>query len=74
MIHDIKIEMRVRLVTKSRPHDTPADGALVGPVNNVLASMIESVKLTINDQKSKCPKVMLLGECLKCVFASLCSK
>lgn len=51
LINDIKIFMKVRLVTKATPHSTPTQGALVGPVNGVISSLISEVKFTVNNTK-----------------------
>ena len=56
LFHDIKCEMKLKLVTKDPPHATPTRGVLVGPVNNVLSSVISDVKLQINNQQGSCDR------------------
>jgi hypothetical protein len=56
LFHDIKVQLKVRLVTKgenSSAHETPGDGTEVAPVNNVLHSCISSVRLGINGVNGK---------------------
>jgi hypothetical protein len=56
LIHDIKCELQVRLVTKGEnnsAHETPGDGTEVAPVNNVLHSCISAVRLGINGKNGK---------------------
>jgi hypothetical protein len=53
LIHDIKCQMRLRLVTKTRPFSTPANGALVGTVNSVMQSMISQARIHIGDTTCK---------------------
>jgi hypothetical protein len=48
LIHDIKLALEVRLVTKKEPRAKPAKGGQVGPVNNTLASLISQLKICVN--------------------------
>ena len=50
LINDMKLHMKIRLVTKDTPHTTPITGTYVGPVNNIMHSCINEVKLQINGQ------------------------
>ena len=51
LLNDIKIHMKIRLVTKDKPHMTPRTGEMVGPVNNVISSCISEVKILVNNTK-----------------------
>ncbi len=53
LINDIKIALSLKIVTKDPPHVAPAEGAMVGPVNNVLASCLSEVTLLINESKGQ---------------------
>ena len=68
LINDIKVHLKVRLVTKDPPHLPPAVGAMVGPVNNVISSCISEVKLTVNNTKGKLIFCTYLWPSLTCFF------
>jgi hypothetical protein len=55
LVDDIKCLMKLRMVTKTRPWDIPYQGTLVGPVNNVMQSMISQVRIHINNHPRKSP-------------------
>ena len=49
LINNMKLELKVSIKTKTPPHTTPAEGAKVAPVNNLLHSCIKDVNILFNN-------------------------
>jgi hypothetical protein len=70
-IDDIKIEITVKMCTKTDKTVKPKPGTKVGVVNNVLSSCIKDVKIRVNNVNSKCWQATVLLRGLKMPFLPL---